>query len=232
MIQMLLIRLIIGHCISSYFNASNGIRQGSILSPRLFSVYVDDLYNALYHAKVGCFIDNVCMNHLIYVDDICLSAHTPSNLRNILNVCDDFERANSISFNPSKSVYIVFAPKNFNLFVPDMIFNSMLLKHSFDVKYLGFRFNNKLCDDDDILKELRNLYIRSNVLVRTFNKCSDQVKIALFKSYCTAMYCSHLWINYKKSLFSKVRVAYNNVLSDFLHYHLTSFKCKLYVCFK
>ena len=36
-----------GRCISDYFSISNGIRQGGILSPKLFSVYVDDLSDKL-----------------------------------------------------------------------------------------------------------------------------------------------------------------------------------------
>ena len=32
-----------GQSTSSFFTVSNGVRQGGILSPRLFAVYVDDL---------------------------------------------------------------------------------------------------------------------------------------------------------------------------------------------
>ena len=37
-----------------------------------------------------------------------------------------------------------------------------------------------------------------------------RVKITLFQSYCTALYCPYLWNDYKKSTFSKIRVAFNN----------------------
>ena len=56
--------------ISDYFSISNGVRQGGILSPKLFSVYVDDLSDKLVESKVGCSIDNLCMNHVMYADDI------------------------------------------------------------------------------------------------------------------------------------------------------------------
>ena len=32
-----------GKVISTYFKVSNGVRQGEILSPKLFAVYVDDV---------------------------------------------------------------------------------------------------------------------------------------------------------------------------------------------
>ena len=61
-----------GRCISGYFSISNGVRQGGIPFPKLLSVDVDDLSDKLVEIKVGCSIDNLCMNHVMYVDDICL----------------------------------------------------------------------------------------------------------------------------------------------------------------
>ena len=44
---------------SSFFTISNGVRQGGILFPKLFSVYMDDLSNMLKICSgVGCYIDN------------------------------------------------------------------------------------------------------------------------------------------------------------------------------
>ena len=54
---------------SDKFHVSNGVRQGSILSPHLFKVYVDDLSIILNSLKIGCAITNIIINHLMYVDD-------------------------------------------------------------------------------------------------------------------------------------------------------------------
>ena len=40
---------------------------------------------------------------------------------------------------------------------------------------------------------------------------STDVKLALFRSYCTCFYCPFVWTHYKKSTHSKLRVAFNNV---------------------
>ena len=63
-----------GQSTSSFFTVSNGVRQGGILSPRLFAVYVDDLSKHLHDARSGCFIGDQCNNHVMYADDICLLA--------------------------------------------------------------------------------------------------------------------------------------------------------------
>ena len=43
-----------GSSFSHSFNASNGVRQGSVLSPVLFSVYLDGLLEELARSGVGC----------------------------------------------------------------------------------------------------------------------------------------------------------------------------------
>ena len=77
-------------------------------------------------------------------------------------------------------------------------------------KYLGFTFSDSKSDDCIMLRQMRLLYVKSNTLLRTFGDCSTDVKITLFQSYCTALYCPCLWKDYKKSTFSKLRVAFNN----------------------
>ena len=58
---------------------------------------------------------------------------------------------------------------------------------------------------------MRILYTKSNRLLRLFHCCSTDVKLTLFRSYCTCFYCPFLWTHYKKSTHSKLRVAFNNV---------------------
>ena len=42
--------------------------------------------------------------------------------------------------------------------------------------------------------------------------CTDKVKIKLFVTYCSQFYCAHLWkFNKSDKIYSKLRVAYNNV---------------------
>ena len=47
-----------GRCISDFFNACDDVRQGHVLSPKMFSVYVDDLRLCNLNSKVGCHIDD------------------------------------------------------------------------------------------------------------------------------------------------------------------------------
>ena len=51
---------------SAYFNVSNGVRQGGILSPKLFAIYVDDLSHELTLCKSVCYIDDQCRKRYVH----------------------------------------------------------------------------------------------------------------------------------------------------------------------
>ena len=50
---------------SLHFTVSNGVRQGSLLSPYLFNVYMDDLSDILNSTPIGCYIGKSLFNHLM-----------------------------------------------------------------------------------------------------------------------------------------------------------------------
>ena len=64
---------------------SNGVRQGGILSPVLFSIYMDDLSVFLSQCGIGCHIDDLCINHVFYADDLCLMASCAIALQELIN---------------------------------------------------------------------------------------------------------------------------------------------------
>ena len=61
-----------GNVSSSPFTVSNGVRQGGILSPYLFSLYMDDLSRKLNSVQSGCFVGLSLLNHLMFADDLCV----------------------------------------------------------------------------------------------------------------------------------------------------------------
>ena len=136
---------------------------------------------------------------------------SPAALQKLIDICYDFSVQNDLSFNSSKSYCMVFKPKSYKLSCPRLYMDNQLLKYTDDLKYLGFTFSSDQKDDKDLLRQLRLLYTKSNRLLRLFYHCSTDVKIALFRSYCTCFYCPFLWTHYKKSTHSKLRVAFNNV---------------------
>ena len=79
-------------------------------------------------------------------------------------------------------------------------------------KYLGHIINDKLEDDADLFRQRCILYAQANMLARKFSFCSTEVKVNLFRAYCTPLYTAPLWVNYKKESLRKLKVAYNDAL--------------------
>ena len=104
-----------GSQLSQSFGVSNGVRQGGILSPYLFAVYIDQLSKDLNRVPAGCYIGNTLVNHIIYADDICCFSPSVAGLQDLLNVCDSFFYKNGIVFNSNKSQCMQFLTKSFHL---------------------------------------------------------------------------------------------------------------------
>ena len=96
-----------GKARSKTFGISNGTRQGSVLSPALFSVYMDDLIIMLRKSGVGCHVGGVFCGVVGYADDLCLLAPNRRAMEVMLQVCEDYARNNNLEFStdpdPKKS---------------------------------------------------------------------------------------------------------------------------------
>ena len=128
--------------ISQYFTICNGVRQGGILSPRLFALYVNQLTNKLIVCKAGCYFNDMCINHVLYADDKCLLAPSASAMQSLLDVCYEYGTDNDILFNHIKSV---FKPKAYKQFTPTVFIGDDALRFTKEAKYLGFTFNDSKC---------------------------------------------------------------------------------------
>ena len=92
-----------GQIISPAFGMSNGIRQGSKLSPHLFNVYIGQLSLDLQNSRVGCHIAGKAANHFGYADDLALISPSVKGLNALLEICDRFAKQNDIIFSTTKS---------------------------------------------------------------------------------------------------------------------------------
>ena len=81
-------------CESSSFNpfkVTNGVRQGGILSPKLFIVYMDDLSDQLKNSNIGGnFGSGQLFNHISYADDMCLLSFSSAGMQKLVNICDQY----------------------------------------------------------------------------------------------------------------------------------------------
>ena len=103
-----------GHCLN-VFSVSNGIKQGGILSPKLFNIYVVVLSQKLNKKPVGCSFNGTIKNHLHYADDLALIAPSSNGMHMLITECESYAEVYGLKFNELKSVLLSFKPSNFKM---------------------------------------------------------------------------------------------------------------------
>ena len=100
----------VGH-VSHFFRLVAGVRQGGVLSPVLFSIFIDDIVYKIKQANVGCYLSLVCTSIFLFADDILLVAPSVSGLQYLLNVCERELEALDMRLNINKSICIRFGQR-------------------------------------------------------------------------------------------------------------------------
>ena len=209
---------------SDYFGIANGVRQGGILSPYLFRVYIRDLIRAVVMSNIGCTgYNGFCLNLLAYADDIVILAPSWQGLQLLLKIIDMAARAIELSFNTKKTVCMVFNPCDKHKMVcnsfPQFQLAGCYLSFVSQFRYLGHIIENTFSDDSDIHREIKCLFTRTNLLIRRFSRCSMQVKVKLFKSFCICFYNIGLWENFHVYCLNKFASAYVKCIKIFFGFH-------------
>ena len=107
---------------SDSFSIVNGVRQGAVLSPSLFSLYIDKLLLDLQSSGLGCHVGNYFYGASAYADDIILLSPTRSDLQDMFNMCFDYFEDHDITIStnpdPAKSkTKCIFFPYGKSIFM-------------------------------------------------------------------------------------------------------------------
>jgi hypothetical protein len=203
-----------GSCTSAFQSASNGVKQGGVLSPVLFVNYIDELLKRLQGTGVGCYVGNVFIGALGYADDVTLLSPTRAALRFMLQVCDDFAQEFDVTFNPDKSKYLVFGQPD-REHAQQLRWKNRLLKETHCDKHLGNIIGQR-SERESMEAAIGDFYRRFNLMMHRFQFCSPTVLYALFKPLCMSLYGSQLWDYSNESCIRPFFVAWRKSLRRLL----------------
>lgn len=91
--------------VTNYFETEVGLKQGCIMSPLLFCLFVNDMVDTL---NGGCVIGNLKIKALLYADDIVLMAPTATSLQLMINDLEKYCQQWNLKVNLTKSKIMVF----------------------------------------------------------------------------------------------------------------------------
>ena len=93
---------------SDWIAVTAGVRQGGVLSPDFYGIYVDKLIHILKSSGIGCYISERFAAALFYADDMCILAPSIRGLQKLLDICSKYCCDWDIGLNPKKTKNMYF----------------------------------------------------------------------------------------------------------------------------
>ena len=219
--------------LSEYYYIERGVRQGGVLSPFLFNLYVDAIINDVVNTNRGCTFGHIRCNIIGYADDLVLLAETREDMEIIYRKLCNSLSEHSLIINKNKSKCMIFCSnQEIQNGTIELCGDTLDVVGSF--KYLGHQITFNLKDNEDITLRLNSFYASFNSVFRNFKYVNKKTLLYLFNSYCLPDYGLALWSHissYKCSIFKTFTTAFNSALkriSDVPRYassHITAARC-------
>ena len=173
-----------------------GLQQGSVLSPALFSLFINNIEK--YLDGGGVRIEHVLIKLLAYADDIVLLATEPQSLQYMINSFYNYTRTWNLNINLQKSKIIVFS-KGGKLAKKEKWFldgNKIEIVNYY--KYLGLGITPKIVFNKHLKEKLEKSKNALNSVWQEFmnNNCINlKSKQSVFNSVCRSTMCygAEIW---------------------------------------
>ncbi len=186
-----------GEVQSSWLDIVCGVPQGSVLGPKLFIIYINDI----------CKISQL-LKFILFADDTNILG-TGENLQQLLDtITSEFTRikswfnTNKLSLNLSKTKFIIFGNRKINNKATVQI-KGVNIERVHEIKFLGVIINDKICWKSHIkhisTKISRSISVMAKVRHFLNSKSRRTLLCSLVSPYLN--YCIEVWGNtYKCSL--------------------------------
>ena len=186
-----------------------GVRQGGVLSPYLFAIFVDDLLIKLQHSSLGCHISRNCLNAIMYADDLLLMSISVNDLQLMVDLCiEEFENLDML-INVKKSVCMRIGHRH-TAIVSNIVIQNQSMDWKCELRYLGVHFvsgNVLKCN----LQVIRQKYFRAlnGIFAKIGTRSSPMITLSLIDSFCIPL------LSYGIEAFKVKQSTYNSLESAY-----------------
>ena len=139
-----------GHEMSDFFECPQGVKQGCMMSPVIFSLLINDVAEKVSNkGKHGIqFLPGLQeIFLLLFADDICLISTTPTGLQNQINNLEKASEALGLTVNSNKTKVMIFRKGGHLSKAEKWFYKGKQIEVVNSYKYLGFTLTTKLSFD-------------------------------------------------------------------------------------
>lgn len=205
--------------LSDLFHVKSGVRQGGILSPALFNVYIDCVINKLRASQLGCHIGSLYIAVVLFADDILLLSSSFMELQRMIDLCVESGDEIGLKFNAAKSHCMIIGPHKVPV-KPDMMMGNSPTAWSETIKYLGVYIQSDKKFTVDLSLVRRKFFASVNCILRNAAFTSDIVKLELVEKQCFPILLYGLQsFDLKSSVIANVNAWVNSVYRKIFGYH-------------
>lgn len=184
-----------GEEVSDEFETGSGVKQGCLLSPTLFSIYLNDLHE---YIGGGINIGSTHVRLLMYADDIVILADDIVTMQQMINQLERYCEMWNLQVNLSKSEIMIFRKGGRIARRERWTFNGEPVRITNEYTYLGVTLSPKMSFKKHV--EKRNLSAKNSINA-TWNDFLAKKEICLkakwnlFKSVCRGIqsYAAQIW---------------------------------------
>lgn len=178
-----------GEEVSEFFEVCTGVKQGCLLSPTLFSIYINDLCDEL---PGGIIFRNVLIKLLMYADDLVLIAEDAQSLQRMIDKLSVYCQRWNLMVNLQKSKIIVFRNGARRPSSERWFYNDVAIEVVNEYKYLGVIFNYNMSFNKHLDEKLIASKNAMNSSWNSFMKNKDIIpskKVKIFEAANRSIMC-------------------------------------------